>query len=53
MLEDLDRIDEPTVVLIQPCGHNPTGVDPTKEEWDEVIGLLKRKNHLLPFVDMA
>jgi len=53
MLEDLDKIDEPTAVLMQPCGHNPTGVDPTTQEWDQILQLLKRKTNLIPFVDMA
>lgn len=53
MIEDLSNIDEPTAVLLQPCGHNPTGVDPTSDQWDQVIELLLRKKNLFAFVDMA
>lgn len=53
MMESLSNINEPTAVLLQPCGHNPTGVDPTSEQWYKIIKLLKQKKNILPFVDMA
>jgi aspartate/tyrosine/aromatic aminotransferase len=31
-LEDLEAADEGTLVLLQACAHNPTGVDPSEEE---------------------
>jgi len=34
MLEDFETAIEGSFMLIQPCGHNPTGMDPTKEQWD-------------------
>lgn len=52
-MESLSNINEPTAVLLQPCGHNPTGVDPTTEQWYKIIKLLKQKKNILPFVDMA
>lgn len=34
------------------CAHNPTGIDPTKEQWSEIADLCIKKNHL-PFFDVA
>lgn len=34
------------------CAHNPTGVDPTPEQWQAIADLCKRKGHL-PFFDVA
>jgi len=39
-------------VLLHTCAHNPTGVDPTKEEWSEIAKVMK-ENNLLPFFDTA
>lgn len=41
-----------TVVLLQPCCHNPTGLDFTKDEWKTILGICK-ENGLLPFFDFA
>ncbi len=34
------------------CAHNPTGVDPTREQWGAIAELCERKQHL-PFFDVA
>lgn len=52
MLEDLGSASSGAIVLLQTCGHNPTGVDPTPEEWEQ-IRLLIRSRGLLPFFDCA
>ncbi|MGH7889944.1 MAG: aromatic amino acid transaminase, partial [Thermodesulfobacteriota bacterium] len=41
-----------SIVLLQPCCHNPTGADLSLEEWKELLKLL-RENGLLPFFDFA
>jgi aspartate/tyrosine/aromatic aminotransferase len=41
-----------SVVLLHACAHNPTGVDPSPEQWDEIVSLMKEKKHF-PFLDMA
>lgn len=33
MLEDLSAAREGSIVLLHACAHNPTGVDPTREQW--------------------
>lgn len=38
--------------MLHACAHNPTGVDPTPEQWQELSALIKKKN-LFPFFDMA
>ena len=40
------------VVLLHGCAHNPTGVDPTKQQWD-VIADAMQKLQLIPFFDCA
>lgn len=39
-------------MLLHACAHNPTGMDPTPEQWAEISSLMK-KRHLLPFFDCA
>ena len=39
-------------MLLHACAHNPTGVDPTREQWKELASLIKQKKHF-PFFDCA
>ena len=50
--EDLGKAKEGDVVLLHACAHNPTGVDPSEDEWVEISKLFKEKN-LFPFLDSA
>lgn len=34
MLADLKNAPKKTVVLMHACAHNPTGVDPNKDDWE-------------------
>jgi aspartate aminotransferase len=52
MMNDLESIPDESVVLFHACAHNPTGVDPTREQWIEISDLVLKKN-LTPFFDMA
>ena len=40
------------IVVLHATCHNPTGVDPTAAQWDEIIALVRRRG-LVPFVDIA
>jgi aspartate/tyrosine/aromatic aminotransferase len=40
------------VVVLHACAHNPTGVDPTEEQWREIAAVFKEKN-LIPLLDSA
>lgn len=48
----LDQVAAGDVVLLHACCHNPSGVDPTTEQWKEIADLLKSKG-ALPVVDFA
>jgi aspartate/tyrosine/aromatic aminotransferase len=50
MLED--EAIEGDVVILHPCAHNPTGIDPTKDEWCSLAQSFKRKK-LFAFFDCA
>ena len=52
MIEDLEDAEEDSVLLLQACGHNPTGADPTEEEWRRVARVAKDRR-MMPFIDMA
>ncbi|KAF7339419.1 Aspartate aminotransferase [Mycena sanguinolenta] len=48
----LTKAPEHSVVLLHACAHNPTGVDPTPEQWAEISDICKERK-LFPFFDMA
>ncbi|KAI1124667.1 pyridoxal phosphate-dependent transferase [Nemania abortiva] len=43
---------ERSIILLHACAHNPTGVDPTLDQWKELAVLIREKNHF-PFFDTA
>jgi len=49
MLEDLDKADNESIVILHSCAHNPTGQDPTMDQWKQILEVIKRKNHLAAF----
>jgi len=38
---------------MQPCGHNPTGIDLKKEEWDKLLLLFQQRQGLFMYFDLA
>lgn len=52
LLEDLGSAPSGAIVLLHACAHNPTGVDPTLEQWEQIRQLIRSKA-LLPFFDSA
>ncbi|AEC19277.1 aromatic amino acid aminotransferase [Pusillimonas sp. T7-7] len=52
MLASLSALPEQTIVILHACCHNPTGVDPTFEQWEKIAEVVKNKN-LTPFLDIA
>lgn len=38
--------------LLHTCAHNPTGVDPSKEQWEVILEIVQRKR-LIPLFDTA
>ncbi|XP_011405366.2 PREDICTED: aspartate aminotransferase, mitochondrial-like [Amphimedon queenslandica] len=47
LYQDLKSIPKHSVVLFQACGHNPTGVDPVVEEWNEISKICKDCGHFV------
>lgn len=52
LLEDLGRAERGDVVLLHGCCHNPTGIDPTSEQWDTLAKMSAEKGWL-PLFDFA
>lgn len=52
MIKFLENAISGSVVLLHACAHNPTGVDPTVDEWKQIAEVMK-KNSLIPFFDSA
>ena len=52
MLEDLNALPAGSIVVLHACCHNPTGVDLTPADWQNVLNVVKDKQ-LIPFLDMA
>ncbi|XP_057750478.1 aspartate aminotransferase, mitochondrial [Arachis stenosperma] len=52
LMEDIKNAPDGSFFLLHACAHNPTGVDPSEEQWREISSLIKIKGHF-PFFDMA
>jgi aromatic-amino-acid transaminase len=52
MRSSLQTMDPGTIVVLHACCHNPTGVDPTPEQWDQILALVRARG-LVPFLDLA
>lgn len=52
MLSDIGSKPMGSVILLHACAHNPTGVDPSNEQWKEICSVIKKRNHIA-FFDCA
>ncbi|XP_017777730.1 PREDICTED: aspartate aminotransferase, cytoplasmic [Nicrophorus vespilloides] len=52
LLEDLRGAPENAVIILHVCAHNPTGCDPTEEQWKEIADVMEERK-LFPFFDSA
>lgn len=52
MLRDVEAAPDGSVFVLHGCAHNPTGVDPTMEEWKAIADAMEKKGHV-PFFDVA
>lgn len=52
MKEDLTAAPEGSVIILHVCAHNPTGVDPTQDQWKEIAQICRDRKHF-PFFDCA
>ena len=52
MMKDFADMPEGSIVMLHACAHNPTGMDPTMEQWKQISDTIK-KHKLIPFFDCA
>jgi len=52
MVEDIGKLAPGTIVLLHACAHNPTGVDPSHEQWASILGLIQQRG-LVAWFDSA
>ena len=52
MLDTLRQVPEGDVVLLHACCHNPTGFDLSRDQWQQVLDIVRSRN-LLPLIDFA
>jgi len=52
MLEALRAAPKGDIVLLHACCHNPSGLDPSEEEWQAITDVIVDRE-LLPFIDSA
>lgn len=52
MIGALGRLPAGSIVVLHACCHNPTGVDPTLEQWSQILATVRARG-LVPFLDIA
>jgi aspartate aminotransferase len=52
LMSDFEGAPDGSLFLLHACAHNPTGVDPTMDQWKDIAQLMKAKQHI-PFFDCA
>lgn len=52
MIEGLKALPAHSIVVLHACCHNPTGADPTPEQWKQIAQIVQ-DNDLVPFLDIA
>ncbi|KAF2763171.1 PLP-dependent transferase [Pseudovirgaria hyperparasitica] len=52
MMSDIKATPEGSIILLHACAHNPTGVDPTQEQWKQIAQVMAQRRQF-PFFDTA
>jgi aromatic-amino-acid transaminase len=52
MIGAIGQLPAGSIVVLHACCHNPTGVDPTPEQWTRIIEVVRGRG-LVPFLDIA
>jgi aromatic-amino-acid transaminase len=52
MLAALNSYEAGTIVVLHACCHNPTGVDLSTAQWQQIVEVVKARS-LVPFLDIA
>lgn len=52
MLQALRAAPAGSIILLHACAHNPTGVDPSQDQWRQIATVMRERSHF-PFFDTA
>ena len=52
MISAIKSAPSHSIILLHACAHNPTGVDPTQDQWKTIAEVIRSKSHF-PFFDCA
>jgi aspartate aminotransferase, mitochondrial len=52
LLDDLQQAPKRSIVVLHACAHNPTGCDPSHEQWRQIAAVLQERSHVA-FIDSA
>lgn len=52
MVSAISSAPKGSIILLHACAHNPTGVDPSQEQWKKIADVVRAGNHF-PFFDCA
>jgi len=52
MIASLEKAEEGDAILLHSCAQNPTGVDPTPDQWNDILNTI-RSRKLVPVIDNA
>ena len=52
MIEAIDAMPAGDIIVLHACCHNPTGVDPTDDQWTTIIERVRARG-LVPVLDLA
>jgi aspartate/tyrosine/aromatic aminotransferase len=52
MMAAIDAMNAGECILLHACAQNPTGVDPTPDQWQQIVDAIKQKG-LIPLIDNA
>ena len=52
MIAALEGVPAGAIVVLHACCHNPTGVDPSAEQWGRILEVVRTRGQI-PFLDLA
>jgi aromatic-amino-acid transaminase len=52
MIGALDGVPPGAIVVLHACCHNPTGIDPSPEQWGRILEVVRSRGHV-PYLDIA
>lgn len=48
-IKAIESAPQGSLFVLHACAHNPTGLDPTKEQWTQILDSLVQHNHIVLF----